>query len=351
MPAHALLLACLVTGAIILLPSCGGKADPSPPLAAQPLTPEEKSLLERHVERLLAAAARGEALELWDATDYAAVRQAVFSGTKVPDQTGGSFINHLKEVEGGFLSALLNRHGKLIRLRERQGCPAATVRLMSEAGGLDYVDLVFHKSADGRFKVIDLFSYVTGLARTQQHRHLISLMFTRDQRLFASLLDLPDTLDQGMMENLNAMVDEMNNGSYTEAILRYQAMPEELRKKPFLYSRYLTSLNNLRGTPHMEDLYVEALKDAPTILGPASSDLLLVNYHTHKKNHAVARRCIENALQTIGPDAYLYFLLATNSLDQSDVKAAKEALSHAEDIEPDLPQLIDLRESIASASR
>jgi Flp pilus assembly protein TadD len=311
-----------------------------------PLSEEEKKALEAFMEKLIAAIEESDQEALNRMVDYDTFTAGVFEGLSSDASVRAGFQKGIKQKPGGIYSNVLGQPGRFLRHRVRNGMPAATLRFLLEAGGASYLDIIVRRDDRGGFLVVNTYDYLFGADVLQEARRAVALMMGggADQSLLARLFGIQGAFDKKRVDQITGVRGAVTSGDFALAASRYEALPENLRRMPFLYSAYVQALQQLGDSEEANAKYLAALEQGRSILGPdVMIDMLYIDLHFMKNDFAAARDAVKASLRVIGDDAYLHHLLGLMCVKLRDAVGAEQALQQAQKIEPDLSSLIDLK--------
>ena len=352
------LIAILGVVAAIAIPTFNRVQEKAKVLAAQreaakpapPLTTEQKAQARQFGILLVNALNSKSASSVKDMTDLDTAADRVLTGFTVSAKSRQEFVKDLKENQAGIMSRFLGSHSRVLRLTERAGQPALTLRLSPGRGSVSYADVLL-RPAGGTFKVVDIFDYHIGSLTSAEVRQAMLLMQSKDKGALGRLLGL-DKVAERDIEMLESIVDKLHKHDFKGVLATYDAMPQELRKTRTAFVPYLTALENLQLEGGRAETYASALESAGEILGKDSTtDLMLFELHTLHQEYSAAQQCMDRVRLVIGEDAKLYQLQGMAAIRAGDLAAAEHCLAAAEKLEPELADLVDLRLQVRAMKR
>ena len=344
------LIAILGVVAAIAIPTFNRAQEQAKVLAAQreaakpapPLTAEQKARARQFGILLVNALNSKSASSVKDMTDLTAAADRVLTGFTVSPKSRQEFIKDLKENQAGIMSRFLGSHARVLRLTERAGQPALTLRLSPGRGSVSYADVLLRADGD-TFKVVDIFDYHIGSLTSAEVRQAMVLMQSKDKGAMGRLLGL-DKVGEQEVAMVEGIVDKLHKRDFKGVLTTYDAMPQALRKTRTAFVPYLTALENLQLEGGHAEAYAAALESAGEILGKNSTtDLMLFELHILHEEYSAAQQCMDRVRLVIGEDAKLYQLQGMAAIRAGDLATAEHCLVAAEKLEPELVDLVDLR--------
>ena len=313
-----------------------------------PLTAAQKASATKFGRLLVVAINSRSEASLEEMTDLETFADRTLAGLYGPEssfRTG--YLKGLKKNKGGLMAQMLGTRPKLLRVTERDGYPALTVRLTTDRGGVNYVDFLIRPAGES-FKVVDIFTYLYGMMGSEDSRQAIVLLQNQNPGLAALVLGLK-TASKADGEALLSFMTNLKKHDYKTDVKAYEALPPALRRSRTAYIAYLTTLQHLIDQPDYDKAYQTALESATDILGPDSAtDLLLFDLNLMKKNYKAAQQGIARVLLKVGDDAKLYQMEGVAAIRAHDLEAAERCLAAGEKLEPDLVDLVDLHLQVAA---
>lgn len=311
-----------------------------------PLTEAGKERAMQFARKVSTALNEGDKGTISAFMDFDVITERSFAGMDVAPGTKEEFKQSFGQKSGGLLAQVLEARPKArpLRVHTRDGYPAATLRLRMPGGGVSYVDLLLLPDGDS-FKILDLFTYTFANYSTEEARHAMMMVQSLGSDTLSRWLGvkLKDRKTAEQLVSLSRLAAEKNS----KALLRvHEQLPPELQRQRSVFILKVQALMALQGgaEPQYEAPYLEALESARGILGEGSAiDLLLLDLYFLKKDYAAAQNCARNGLKAVGPDAYLYLLQGFSAVRAKDLEGAAACLKSAEEIEPEMNDLVDLR--------
>ncbi len=296
-------------------------------------TEEEALAWARRVEGSLGARAGG----FLDASiDRDAIAARAFSGLAVKDETKARFLDDMKSGKGygTALVASLGKKGswKFLRIVKRGASLAAVFRLLPEAGGFSYDELLLGKNANGETCVVDAFAYATGLRLSTQAREAALSVALAEDKALADRLEGVEAELARHMTDLATMTRQNGEKKWSEALDTYKRLPEVLRKSHMVRLRALLPAREV-GKAEYKALLDEVEKDSGD--DPALA-LVLHDHALLEKDWTRALAHLDTVDKAIGGDTYLEAERGEVHLGQGDLASAKAKAKKALDAEPDL---------------
>ncbi len=322
-------------------------AIPQKPLP--PLTAVQKAHARQFGILLVNALNSSSGTSVEEMTDFEAVADRALEGVPLQSNSRQEFIKGLKKNPAGILTRFQGSHAKVLRLIDRAGMPALTLRA-SPGLGVSYVDVVLRPDGDS-FKVVDVFGYQFGSLLTTDARQAMMTAQSMYATGIGRLLGF-NKAEEREAEMIKDLVDKQRHRDFKGVVATYEAMPPALQKTRTAFAPYLTALGNLQAEAGYEKAYTAALESTGGILGKdAVTDLTLFELRVQRHEYAAAQRCMERVRLVIGEDAKLYQLQGCAALEAGDLAAAEHCLAAAEKLEPELADLVDLRLQVRAMKR
>lgn len=316
--------------------------------ATIPLTAEERERLQGFAGSLAGAIANADIETANTMTDYSALTDRSFRGL--------SAMRNLMAEKRGFLDAVSKRGlfeeiaGSSVTpmvIHEREGIPAIRMRVIDGDGGVNYLDLLVRREGDS-FRVIDLYSYLFGSMTSAEARMtMAAMMATRDDGVLGELLGVRSEAAVAIQAALGEMNEMVRAGDLAGVRAFYHGLDEDLKGVRVFYMRYFMAVQQLQAMPGNEALegeYLQAIRQAPQVLGEdATTDLLMVDALIMDEEWDEAMAALDRVAEIVGGDAYLTVLKGTLSLGQNRMEDVAELIVEAESAEPELLHLVDLK--------
>lgn len=323
------------------------KVQPPPPL-----TEEQKKELQMFGDKLAEVLSSGDGEKVQPLLDTEGLADRVFddrtSGFPQVSEMRRGFCNGALKQPGGWLRNILGNKAKALHCRERDGFPAIVMRLRTEDGGVNYVDIIA-KPHGGTFKAVDLFTYMYASYVSDEARKLLAnMMPTSGVGKLAAMMGATN-FDGEMLSRLKSGGDLMQAGKFAEVIRLCEGLPEKYRIHRMFFMMRMQALMALNGTEDgkYEAAYREVLRSAPQVLGTDSTtDLLMIDLHFLNNELDEADACIERVQKVVGGDPYLKVLRANTHRMMKDYEGALKLANEAQAEEPDLYAAVDARLTI-----
>jgi hypothetical protein len=274
--------------------------------------------------------------------DWDALFDASLVNLALSDQQLQEFKKGLKssiDSDTGFAAQLVKNSqqgGKFdfLRTRRNHGRQVVLFRMIqpSETGGVGYFEFVPKRFADGKIRAVDLYVFSTGEFISTTLRHALLPVIADLSRNFLSKLVIGEQAyvkDFPKLTNVTALI---NQGKMQEALAIIKGMqPETQKMKLFLLIR----LRAVQSGDEKE--YAAVLEDFRNLYPKDPClDLLLIDYHTMKKDFPQALESIDRLDKAVGGDPHLNVVRAGISEKSGDLAAAARFAGLAMEQEPTL---------------
>lgn len=263
------------------------------------------------------------------------------------------FVEGIQKREGGWMWALMEGEVTFLRTRERLGFPAVLVRLKTEEGGVNYIDVLVRPEGAG-FKAVDMFNYAFATTASDDARNAImSLVAKPGGSGLASMFGIPQ-MDNGVLESLQAINKATQAGDMAEVLRICDALPTAQKTQRTFFVLRLQALMALSstGSDKVDAEYKQALRAAPGILGQDSTtDLLMVDLLFMENDFKGADECLKRVEAIVGGDAYLKFLRANAHVKMEDHEGALALANEAQKADPGMAEAVDVRLAVHLARK
>jgi tetratricopeptide (TPR) repeat protein len=221
---------------------------------------------------------------------------------------------------------------KLLRVHTVDGRPRALVRYIGPRGGVEYMDFLPIRRANGRIVSEDLYSASNGeLASESLRRPQLKVAAEQEKgppghARSSARLWVPN------VPKINAMYKASIERKYTQAVGIYRSLPNEIRADKSIYLRYLWDAEAVSDTEFLAAL------DGFRRQFPSDPALTFQNidYYCLTRNFEEALQSIDKAETAIGGDPYLNALRAKLLVKAWRHKDARAVADKAIDQEPGL---------------
>ena len=341
-----------VVGVVFVLPMLNPSSEAvlSKKLAAAPkLTEEMKPKLMEFAEDLISEISNGDMAAVNTFCDYEALAARVFEGVEAGGLTGiqlrQGFLSSIEKQ--GYFSEIADADLRPLRVIERDGFPAVTLRILPSSGGVNYIDLLIWQNEDA-FKVIDMHTYLYGsLSSTDTRDMLAAVLADSDQQAFAKILGISGENVKELVAAVQTLNEKAKAGDQEGLVEAYRGFPVEVQKLRLPFMRYLTALQQLNSAGANEDhaaAYREAIQKAPTVFGTdATTDLLLVDELLLRESYDAAIETVNRVDETIGGDPYLHVLRGWIFFQKGQMADVMRCIALADQEEPELVAVVDLK--------
>lgn len=314
-----------------------------------PLTAEQKKALEqfgRDLAQALTAKNSEKVVALQDGEGLAArVFEKLPAGVPNSADMRAGFVQGTKNRAGGWMWSVMSGDVGFLRTRERLGFPAVLLRIKSEEGAVNYVDVLVRPDG-GSFKAVDLFNYVFATTVSEESRNVLAAMVSKSAGGgLAAMLGMPK-MDESIFSHLDSINKATRTGDMAAVLRICDGLPQDLKTTRLFFILRLQALMSLNstGSEKIDTQYEEALRAAPDILGKDStSDLLMVDLLLMENDFKGAEECLKRVDAAVGGDPYLKFLRGGVHIQMKDYDGALEMANQAEKEDPKMADAVDLR--------
>lgn len=322
----------------------GSKHESTQPAApnvvtAQPVSEQECRDFARSVTKAVAA---GDLEGLNGLFDWSQLYDVVLSGMEMTTRRRRDLV---LELRGGmnrdysFTSQMIKNveaGGTLdyLRTRDDQGRHVILYRMLRpiSTGGVDYVEFVPGRGADGEVRAVDVYFFSTADFFTTSLRHILLPILATESRTFVDRLITGERDFVHDFPQVVKMAGLINEGHMREALAIVPGLkPETRRQKAVL-------VNRLRAAQVIDDNEYSAVLEEFRRAYPHDPclDLILVDYYVLKKEFVRARESADRLDEAVGGDPYLDVLRANVNMVAGDLKAARDLANRAIKREPGL---------------
>lgn len=330
------------------------KAKGQPPVAAKPpppLTPEQQTALVQYGKDLAQAFTDKDSDAVKGRLDNNGLADRVFE-TLQPmrdsaDMRAG-FIKGATGRPGGWLWTLMEGEVVFLRTRERLGFPAVLLRMKSEEGAVNYVDVMVRPEGTS-FKAVDAFNYVFATTISEDARNVFAVMTSGSGGGggLAAMLGIPQVrMNKEVLGHFEAINKARQAGDPAEIVRICDALPAELKTQRMFFIIRLQALMALStsGSAKIDEDYKQALRAAPEIVGKDSTtDLLMVDLLFMENDFQGADDCLKRVEAVIGGDPYLKFLRGNARLQMKDYAGTLALADEVSKEDPQMAEIVDLR--------
>lgn len=320
-----------------------------------PLTAEQKKALEQFGNELAAALTARDSAKVKSLQDAEALATRVFEslppGTPNVAEMRSGFIGGTQRRDGGWMWSAMSGEATFLRLRERHGFPAVLLRIKSEEGAVNYLDVIVRPEGAG-FRAVDMFNYIFATMVSEEARNVMAAMISKPGNGLAAILGIPN-MDEEMLKHVNSINEATRTGNMTEVLRICNDLPPERKTQRLFFIMRLQALMALNANDDKLDSdYRAALRAAPEILGKDSTtDLLMVDLLFLEEDFKGAEKCLERVDAVVGGDPYLKFLQASTRLQMKDYQGALDLATVAQKEDPRMAELVDLRLTVHLARK
>lgn len=288
--------------------------------------------------------------ELSQMHDYGAIAELTLEGTdgkevhRTLDRMMKSAVTH---KAGGFLAGTVGHPAHFLRVCTRAGFPAVTLRVRYGDQQFSYVDVLVQPAGD-EFKIVDIYDYLKGARRTEDFRYaMVPVLVTQDSQGISTWLKNWN-MQKSDAEYLMSLFKARIKGVDDDILMACDGAPEHMRSNKIVIFTRCQALQRLTlVNPRYERLYFEALKNLPPMPGtPHVLELLLIPKLLAAADYQTADDAMEKVMSVIGEDAQLMCMRAEIKWHLMDTEAAKALLRRAQELEPGLPLLQEMKQQL-----
>lgn len=279
--------------------------------------------------------------------DFEALAARVFDGAGATGLVAVQMRQGFLESVGkqGFFSEVSDAGLKPLRVVERGGFPAVTLRILPATGGVNYVDILIWKS-DAGFKVIDLYTYLYGSYSSSDSRDMLAAMLAdSDQKAFAKILGVSGEKVDELTRVIKTLNEKAQAGDHEGLVEAFRSYPEDVQKLRLPFMRYLTALQELTtASDEHTAAYREAIRKAPAVFGSdATTNLLLVDDYLMEEAYDDAIQATNRVDEAVGGDPYLHVLRGWIYYQQGKMADVMRCIALADQEEPGMTEVVDLK--------
>ncbi len=309
-----------------------------------PLTDAQNAALMLFGEGLAEMVTDNDGKAVLQQLDTEAVADRVFSQMKSLSSNGearSGVLKGLSKSHGGIFKTMMGQDVRCLRIRERDGIPSLLMRVSDLEGGLNFIEALVRSEGDS-FRIVDLYTWLLGSYVSEEVRRALVLGM-KDPGLLATIFGV-HRFDKEIGEAFEKLGVLHKNGELKKVIECLDELSPEYQDNRTFFIFRIQTLMALQGDPEYEKPYYAALQKAPAILGEGSAtELLLIDLLMMDEDFLAADQAMERLSKRLGGDALLDVYRGLLKFQQGDVDGAEVMLSQAEKVEPDLPDLVDLR--------
>jgi hypothetical protein len=327
--ASVCLSAVLVLGVFGGVSGCGKKKET--PLATNVGATVSDAECQQFADNLQRAAKEGNADAIAAALDVDAIADTAFAGLEMSrkdrDDFAGGFRNSFTRPTG------LNRQivdsvakgasFKLLRIVTVDNQKRARFRSFSIDQGINYMDFLLSRRADGQVKVVDIYLFLSGemVSASMRRVGVLSMVAQRNRGLLARLRGV----ENDYLKSLNivqSMAQAVQQEKHSEALTLYRSLPESLQKEKMVL------LMRMRAALPLSDAeYTRALEDFRThhATDPAA-DIVSIDYYYLRKQPDKALAALDRLDKAVGGDPFLNTLRAPILLEDNRLGEARQRM-------------------------
>lgn len=323
-----------------------------------PLTAEQEKGLAQFGQELAEALTNKDSAAVKAMQDNDALATRVFEKlTGIPQAANvrAGFMKGVASRDGGWMWSLMEGDVVFLRTRERHGFPAVLLRMKSEAGAVNYVEVMVRLEGAG-FKAVDMFNYVFATTTSEEARNVMAVMTAKSGAGgLAAMLGIPHMkMDEDVASRLEAITKAKQKGDVKEVLRICDSLPAELKTQRSFFIIRLQALMELSstGSAEIDNEYKEALRAAHDILGKDSTtDLLMVDLLFLENDLQGADDSLKKVEAVIGGDPYLKFLRGNARLQMKDYAGALALAAEVQKEDPKMADVVDLRLAVHLARK
>lgn len=220
---------------------------------------------------------------------------------------------------------------RLLRLLTVNNQKRARFRLASSDQGVNYMDFLLSRRANGQVKAVDIHVFMSGeLLSATLRRLVLPLAAEKNKGLLARLRGEESDYLQSIGD-FQKMAQATQQGNHQEAIRLYQGLPASLQKEKMallLRMRAASALNDAEYTRALEDFRAHHAND------PAA-DIVSIDYYYLRKQPDKALEKIDRLDKAVGGDPYLNTLRAAMMLETNRIAEALRLMEETVKAMPD----------------
>ncbi|MGD9720930.1 MAG: hypothetical protein AB7O59_23555 [Pirellulales bacterium] len=296
--------------------------------------------LEQLARRIEEGVQSGSPTTMRDAMDWDALMDRIAAGLDPPAEYRRDFLTGMRGNGAKFDEQILRSISdggsfRLLRLRLKDGQPRALYRmLLANGGGVNYIDVLFVRSADGQPRMGDMFMFIVGEDLSQSLRRTFAAGMEHQNRNVVARLTGQESAYIRNMPKIMEMTRAVSSGNHAAALAAYRSMDEEVQtNKQVLALR----LRAAQGTNDEE--YLEAIRAMLKHFGKDPSiHLVLIDSYALRGAHQKMLESVDALDAALGGDPYLNVMRANAYLLMKDLPAARKAADAAM---RDLPDMVD----------
>jgi hypothetical protein len=272
--------------------------------------------------------------------DWDVLFEKALAGMSMTQPQHQSIITELKGSVGlelGFTGQLVKNAKAgteltFLRPRQSRGSQVAQFRMSQTAGegGVNYLEFVVKRSADGKVRAMDVYPFMTAEYLSATFRRALLPVISSLSRTF---LDKLLTNEQDVVRDLPKLqefVSLIGQGKNQQALVQFAALRPETKKE-----KWVLMLRLRAAQDSDEKEYAAVLEDFRTLYPKDPClDMILIDYHTLKKDYSKAIESVDRLDQAVGGDPYLNTIRANLSEASGDLAAAEKFARLAIDGDP-----------------
>lgn len=327
---------------------------PAPAVKPRPkavqLTPQQEAILPewgRQIARLSSEDKWQELSQMHDRDAIAALVLDGIDGKEVRRTLDEAIRFAVSYKTGGFLAPACGHPVHFLRVCTRAGFPAVTLRIDYENPFIGYMDVLLQPAGE-QFKIIDVYSYLSGECRTEDFRcNMVPVFIARNLEGISNWLDNWN-LRKSDAEYLLTLIKARRKEEEEEILAVCDQAPDHLRRNRLVFFTRIKALQRLSlNNPRYERLSFEALLNPPPMPNtPHVLELLLVPKLLAAADYQTADDAMEKVMAVIGDDAHLMCMRAEIKFKLGELEAARALLRRAAELEPDLSLLREMKREL-----
>jgi tetratricopeptide (TPR) repeat protein len=236
---------------------------------------------------------------------------------------------------------------RFLRLQKSGAHRRVLVRCRTADGALNYHAFYISKAANGSFRWIDTYVYLSGERLTETIRRAAIPLVAQNNRNFIQKLSRKDADYFREYQKFQQASQLLAEEEYAEALELLESLPKEILNEKYVLALRVRASQPLDDAKYLNviEVWEKAHPDDPSL------DLVSIDGYVLRKDFAGAARTLERLEKRIGGDPYL-LTLRGNMLVQSGQHDEAQSLGEkALEAEPDLNDAYDLLLNVSLAKK
>jgi len=227
---------------------------------------------------------------------------------------------------------------RFLRVTQTNGHPMPLMRLLPEAGGVEYQRLSLARTSTGKIQIVDILPLSVGewLSKSLRRSYL-GLAANKDKSLLDKLLGREREYLRHF-DALTRLTEDLHQGRHAKALETFRKLPKELQSQKTVLKLGMSAALEADENEYLllVELWERTYPADPTL------DFLRLDAFTIRTNYTGALTCLDRLQKEVGEDAYLVFLRANLNLLKGDFAAAEKSARQAIQQEGSLYQCYDV---------